>query len=203
MLTTILSGGVAIGEHIVLNPKADGSNKVDGKDDNNLAHTTALVFPNTGAFAAEFVGAATNQTDHHTKLLAILAPGVAVRPWTLISPTVDMRKFDQAVQMWTWAQFACGRAVADLVNQGVIPKDVAEGLLISLQVFIHPAADNNEAIFQCQYAATYHSVKRAMENTQTVGNMLQQRTTAVHGLCAGATPESVQKLIDEVMGKAA
>lgn len=194
-LSTLLTGGILIGEHIVVNP-AKG-------DDNNLAHTTAVIQSNTGFAAANFASDLINQVDHHTKLLALLGPGYAVRPWTLMSPTVDMRKFNQAVQMWTWAQYACGRAVADCVHDDVIPKDLAETLLIGLQIFIHPAADSGEAIFQCQYEAAYLSIERAMKGTQDVGMTLDNRTKVVHLLCqddkkATLTPEAMQKLIDGV-----
>lgn len=199
-LTTILNGGVAIGEAIVLNPTNNG--------DNNLAHTTTTITQNGGGYGPGCVGSLTDQFDHHTKLLALLGPGEIVRPYTTMSPTVDMRKFAQAVQMWTWAQYACGRAVADAVAAGDIPEGVAEGLLISMQVFIHPEADSNTAIFQTQYGAARDSIHNAMNNTQTVGKMLENRTKTVHLLCQHEavgdedpvtyTPEEIQKLIDAV-----
>ena len=92
------------------------------------------------------------------------------------------------------------------MNDGVIPKEAAEGLLISLQVFIHPEADSNTAIFQTQYEAAYQAIENAMTNAQTVDKMLANRTTSVHGLCTvgegdAAAPiaaDEVQKLIDAV-----
>ena len=66
------------------------------------------------------------------------------------------------------AQKAVAKAVADSVSEGVIPKSDAENLVIVCGVFIHPAAKDNDKIYQYNYDATKLSIARAMRATSSM-----------------------------------
>ena len=78
------------------------------------------------------------------------------------------------------AQAAVAKAVADSVSEGVIPQDQAENLLIVCGVFIHPAAEDDEKIYNYNYKATKDAILNAMKNKPSVAEMLAKKDTAAH-----------------------
>ena len=185
--------GILIGECLAEAP--------DDADGTHLAHTTVSISRNVGAFAANFQASLADQQDHHTKLLALLAPNMPVRPWTLMCPTVDMKEKDQYLAMWIAAQFGCGLAIADVVNENGISAVDAQKLLITAQIYIGKGATDHKKIMQAQYMALYGAVCRAIQQSQTAEKMLAARSATVHPLFEPKGSAEVQALVDTVRGK--
>ncbi|MCH1496882.1 MAG: formaldehyde-activating enzyme, partial [Rubripirellula sp.] len=86
----------------------------------------------------------------------------------------------QAVQMFGPAQAAVAKAVADAVGEGIIPKDQAEDLVCVCGVFIHPAAEDDEKIYNYNYEATKQSLINAMGSSPSADEMLAKKDSAAH-----------------------
>jgi len=86
----------------------------------------------------------------------------------------------QAVQMFGPAQAAVAKAVADSVADGVIPKDQAEDLVIVCGVFIHPAAEDDQKIYNYNYSSTKMAIANAMQSKPSVDEMVAQKDSAAH-----------------------
>ena len=149
-------------------------------DGNEVAHIDLLIGDKAGPVGTAFANALANQSHGHTNLLAIVAPNLMCKPATVLITKVTIKGLGQAVQMFGPAQAAVGRAVADSVAAGVIPKDQADNLVIICGVFIHPEAKDNAKIYQYNYDATKTAIKNAMKNEPKIEEILSKKDTAKH-----------------------
>ncbi|TWU48336.1 formaldehyde-activating enzyme [Rubripirellula reticaptiva] len=149
-------------------------------DGNEVAHIDLMIGSKSGPVGVAFANALATQSEGHTNLMAVLAPNVAVKPSTVMVTKVTMKGMKQVVQMFGPAQAAVAKAVADSVAEGIIPKDQAEDLVCVCGVFIHPAAEDDEKIYQYNYEAVKQSLANAMGCKPSADEMIAQKDTAAH-----------------------
>ncbi|MGB7326543.1 MAG: formaldehyde-activating enzyme [Rubripirellula sp.] len=149
-------------------------------DGNEVAHIDLMIGSKSGPVGVAFANALATQSEGHTNLMAVLAPNVAVKPSTVMVTKVTMKGMKQVVQMFGPAQAAVAKAVADSVAEGIIPKDQAEDLVCVCGVFIHPAAEDDEKIYQYNYDAVKQSLANAMGCKPSADEMIAQKDTAAH-----------------------
>ena len=110
----------------------------------------------------------------------MLTPNLAVKPATVMITKVTIKGAKQAVQMFGPAQYGVAKAVADCVEQGIIPKDQCENLVIVCGVFIHWDASDDKKILDYNYEATKLAIARAMKGEPSASEMLAKKNTAKH-----------------------
>lgn len=147
---------------------------------NEVAHIDLIIGDKTGPAGTAFATALANQSKGHSNLLAVLAPNLMVKPATVMVTKVTIGGAKQAVQMFGPAQYAVAKAVADSVDEGVIPKDQCEKLCIICGVFIHWEADDDKKIYEYNYEATKLSIARAMKGEPSVDEVSSQKSAAKH-----------------------
>jgi 5,6,7,8-tetrahydromethanopterin hydro-lyase len=141
-------------------------------DGNEIAHIDLLVGSKDGPVGHAFASALARQSEGHSNLLAVITPNLAVKPATVMVTKVTIKGAKQAVQMFGPAQAAVAKAVADAVEQNVIPAHLADDLVIVCGVFIHWQAEDNKKIYDYNYAATLQALKNAMAGKPSVQEML-------------------------------
>jgi len=147
---------------------------------NEIAHIDLLIGDKAGPVGVAFANALARQSAGHSNLLAVLTPNLAVKPATVLVTKVTIKGATQAVQMFGPAQAAVANAVADSVEQGVIPKDQAENLVIVCGVFIHWEAKDNKKIYDYNYEATKLSIARAMKGEPSASEMIAKKSSSKH-----------------------
>jgi len=147
---------------------------------NEVAHIDLLIGEKNGPVGMAFANALSNQSQGHSNLLAVLEPNLMVKPATVMITKVTIKGAKQAVQMFGPAQFAVAKAVADAVDEGIIPKDQCEKLCIVCGVFIHWDAADDKKIYQYNYEATKLSIARAMKNEPSAQDVSSKKTSAKH-----------------------
>ena len=147
---------------------------------NEIAHIDLLIGDKNGPVGAAFANALANQSKGHSNLLAVLTPNLAVKPSTVLITKVSIGGAKQAVQMFGPAQAAVAKAVADAVEEGIIPRDQAEKLCIVCGVFIHWEAEDNKKIYDYNYEATKLSIVRAMKDEPSVDEVTAKKDTVDH-----------------------
>jgi 5,6,7,8-tetrahydromethanopterin hydro-lyase len=152
---------------------------------NEVAHIDLLIGDKEGPVGVAFANALANQSQGHSNLLAVLTPNLAVKPSTAIITKVTIKGAKQAVQMFGPAQYAVAKAVADSVEEGVIPKDQADNLVCVCGVFIHWEAEDDKKIFEYNYEATKLSIARAMKDEPTAAEVVAKKSEAKHPFFAG------------------
>jgi 5,6,7,8-tetrahydromethanopterin hydro-lyase len=73
-----------------------------------------------------------------------------------------------------------GKAVADSVAAGVIPKNEADNLVIVCGVFIHWEAKDDTKIYNYNYEATKLAIQRAMKGEPKIEEILAKKDSAKH-----------------------
>jgi 5,6,7,8-tetrahydromethanopterin hydro-lyase len=147
---------------------------------NEVAHIDLLIGPRGSAAEAAFANALTNNKDGFTTLLAVVAPNLLVKPATVLFNKVTIKNATQAVQMFGPAQRGVAKAVADSVADGVIPIAEANDIFISVGVFIHWEAKDDQKIQDYNYQATKEAIARAINGEPTPETVVAQRNIAKH-----------------------
>ena len=149
-------------------------------DGNEIAHIDLLIGSKTGPVGTAFANALANQSAGHSSLLAVVAPNLLCKPATVMITKVTIKGMKQAVQMFGPAQAAVARAVADSAAEGIIPANQAEELVVVCGVFIHPAASDDNKIFEYNYQATKLAIQRAMKHEPAVSEVTATKSQVKH-----------------------
>ncbi len=149
-------------------------------DGPELAHIDLLIGDKFGPVGQAFANGLSNLSIGHTPLTSVIRPNLMTKPATLIIPKVTVGDLDAASKIFGPAQTAVARAVADAVEDGYIPKDIVEDIVINVSVFIDPSAEDYRKIYQYNYGATKLAIRRAMEGYPSIKKVLAEKDRGTH-----------------------
>lgn len=149
----------------------------DGKE---IAHIDLMIGDKSGPVGMAFTNALSQMSAGHTPLIAVIRPNLPVKPSTVVVPKVTVRNLKEAEKVFGPAQSAIAKAVADSVEEGVIPEDKAEELVVIVSVFMHPHADDYNKIYRYNYGATKLALKRAMAGFPDIKKVLYEKDRSRH-----------------------
>ncbi|MEM2848689.1 MAG: bifunctional 5,6,7,8-tetrahydromethanopterin hydro-lyase/3-hexulose-6-phosphate synthase [Candidatus Bathyarchaeia archaeon] len=145
-----------------------------------VAHVDIVVGEKNGAAGLAFVNALSNPSAGHTAMLAVLRPNLLVKPSTLIVPKITVKSMEDSEKVFGPAQAAVAKAIADAVEEGIIPRDKCEDWVVIVSVFVHPKAKDYRRIYQFNYSAVKLAVRRALKEYPSIGKVLKEKDRAVH-----------------------
>jgi 4-hydroxy-tetrahydrodipicolinate synthase len=146
----------------------------------DVAHIDVLIGNKDGPAAEALFRAKATPTPGHEALLAILEPNLAVKPVTLIVPTVTIMGMRQASMIYGPAQTGIAKAVVDSASDGTIPRDAAEQLIIIVNAFVHPAAVDRQRVAINNYKAMRHALRKALENRPNLEELIENKDRSKH-----------------------
>ena len=149
-------------------------------DGPELAHVDLLIGDKFGPVGQAFANGLSNLSVGHTPLTSVIRPNLLTKPATLIIPKVSVGDLEDASKIFGPAQTAVARAVADAVEDGYIPKDIVEDIVINVSVFIDPSAKDFRKIYQYNYGATKLAIRRAMEGYPSMDKVLAEKDRGTH-----------------------
>ena len=155
---------------------------------NEVAHIDLMIGDKNGPVGQAFAQGFTNLSTGHTPLLAVIRPNLMPKPSTLIIPKVTIRDLEQASKIFGPAQYAVGKAVADAVEEGILPPDKLDDWVIVCGVFIHPEAKEYRKIYQYNYGATKLALRRAMVNYPDWEKINYDKDRATHPIMGFRVP---------------
>jgi bifunctional enzyme Fae/Hps len=147
-----------------------------------IAHIDLAIGKKNSIIGQAFVNSLAQPRRGHTPILAVIRPNLPVKPLTLIVPKVTIRNLEDADKIFGPAQSAVAKAVADTVEEGIIPKEEVEDLVIITSVFIHPRGKDYSRLYRYNYGAMKLAIRRAMEKFPNVDKVLEEKDKAVHGV---------------------
>ena len=150
-----------------------------------VAHIDLLLGSKSGPVGAAFANALVSESEGHTNLLAVVTANLAAKPDTLMTNKVTIKGAKQAVQLFGPAQAAVARAVVASVDDGVIPKDQVDDLVIIVGVFIHWDAADDKKIYDYNYEATKLAIARALNGEPGIDKVLADTPAARHPFAGG------------------
>ena len=155
---------------------------------NEVAHIDLMVGDKEGPVGQAFANGLTQLSVGHTPLLAVIRPNLPPKPFTLIIPKVTVKDMDQVSKIFGPAQASVAKAIADAVEEGVVPKDQIEKLVIVCSVFIHPQAEDFRKIYHYNYSATKLALKRALTNYPPLEKIAYDKDRAKHPIMGFRVP---------------
>lgn len=157
-------------------------------DGSEVAHVDLLVGEKEGPVGQAFANSFANLSAGHTPLLAVIRPNLPPKPSTLLVPKVTVKDLDQAARIFGPAQAAVAKAVADAVEEGIIPKDKLDSWVIVCSVFVHPEARDYSKIYRYNYGATKLALRRAMTNYPGLEKIMYEKDRAKHPIMGFKVP---------------
>jgi bifunctional enzyme Fae/Hps len=155
---------------------------------NEVAHVDLLIGDKEGPVGEAFAAGLSHLSAGHTPLLAVIRPNLPPKPHTLLVPKVTVNNLDDANKIFGPAQAAVAKAIADAVEEGVIPKDKVDDWVIVCSVFMHPQASDYRKIYHYNYSATKLALKRAMANYPPLEKVFYDKDRAKHPIMGFKVP---------------
>ena len=153
-----------------------------------VAHVDLIVGDKKGPVGEAFANGLSNLSAGHTPLLAVIRPNLPPKPHTLLVPKVTVKNLEDTGKIFGPAQAAVAKAVADSVEEGVIPEDKLDEWVIICSVFVHPDAKDYRRIYSYNYGATKLALKRAMTNYPPLKKIIFDKDRAKHPIMGFTVP---------------
>ncbi|HEX3793740.1 MAG TPA: formaldehyde-activating enzyme [Acidimicrobiales bacterium] len=161
----------------------------DGAD---AAHINTVLGGAGGPVETAWVTALATPSAGHAAFVAVVAPGVAVRPHTLFVNKAAIAGDLHGRLTWGAAQAGVAGGVLDAVAAAVIDeRTAAEGLLI-VAVWVNPAATNEEAVYANNRTATFEALRAGRDGRPTLPDALAGRHAPHNGFFAGPAGHPVR-----------
>lgn len=158
-----------------------------GKGD-EVAHVDMIIGDKEGPVGQAFANSLAQLSVGHTPLLAVIRPNLPSKPMTLVIPKVTVKNLEQASKVFGPAQSAVAKAIADAVEEEIIPKDKIDEWVIICSVFIHPNAQDYRKIYHYNYSAAKLALKRAMIGYPSIDKILYDKDRATHPIMGFRVP---------------
>jgi len=155
---------------------------------NEVAHIDLILGDKNGPVGEAFASGLAHMSAGHTPLLAVIRPNLPPKPHTLIVPKVTIKNMEQANAIFGPAQAAVAKAVADAVEEGILPRDKVDDWVIICSVFIHPDAKDYRKIYHYNYGATKLALKRAMAKYPSLEKIFYDKDRATHPIMGYRVP---------------
>jgi bifunctional enzyme Fae/Hps len=155
---------------------------------NEVAHIDLLMGDKDGPVGKAFAAGLSNLSAGHTPLLAVIRPNLPPKPHTLLVPKVTVKNMEDTGKIFGPAQAAVAKAVADSVEEGIIPADKVDEWVIICSVFIHPQATDYRKIYQYNYGATKMALQRALKKYPSLEKINYDKDRAKHPIMGFKVP---------------
>lgn len=153
-----------------------------------VAHVDLLIGDKDGPVGEAFAQSLSTLSAGHTPLLAVIRPNLPPKPHTVIVPKVTVKNMEHAGKVFGPAQAAVAKAVADAVEEGIVPRDKIDDWVIVCSVFVHPDAQDYRRIYHFNYGATKLALRRALAKYPPLEKVLYDKDRAKHPIMGFRVP---------------
>jgi 5,6,7,8-tetrahydromethanopterin hydro-lyase len=122
-------------------------------DGANAAHVNTVVGRRDGPVGAAYATSLATPSAGHVPFVVVVQPKVPVVPFTLFVNKAAIAGDRHGTLTWGAAQAGVAAGVGVAFTDGMFPADPRE-LCVIAAVWVHPAADDEEAVFANNHAAT-------------------------------------------------
>jgi len=139
------------------------------------AHVNTVLGLREGPVGVAWATALATPTQGHAPFVAVLQPGVPVKPVTLFVNKATVAGDTHASLTWGAAQAGVAAGVADAVADGVVSSDLAEDGLIIAAVWVNPAATDGRRVYENNREATRTALAAGARGEPTLDTVLAAR----------------------------
>jgi 5,6,7,8-tetrahydromethanopterin hydro-lyase len=145
-------------------------------DGAEAAHINVVLGSRDGPAGTAWATALATPSAGHAPFVAVLRPGLPVKPLTLFVNKAAIVSDEHGTLTWGAAQAGVAVGVADAVADGVISTSDAEDCVLIAAVWVNPSARDAELVYANNRAATHGALKAAARSEPDVAEVLAART---------------------------
>ncbi len=139
------------------------------------AHVNTVLGETGGPVETAWVTALATPRAGHVAFVATVAPGTAVRPFTLFVNKAAIEGERHATLTWGAAHAGVAAGVMEAVAEGTVPQGEVASLLLIAAVWVNPQAADERAVFENNKAATLLALRAGRAGNPTVSDALAAR----------------------------
>lgn len=139
----------------------------------NAAHVNTVLGRRDGPVGVSFATALATPRAGHASFVVIAQPGMAVQPPTLFVNKAAIAGEIHGNLTWGPAQAGVARGVALALGEGVIDRDQVAELVLIAAVWVNPAAEDGNAVYENNAAATLQALRNAKAGLPGVDAFLE------------------------------
>jgi 5,6,7,8-tetrahydromethanopterin hydro-lyase len=139
------------------------------------AHINTVLGHRSGPVGTAWATALATPSAGHTPFVAVLRPGIPVKPLTLFVNKAAITEADHGTLTWGAAQAGVAGGVADAVADGIIAADDADDLVLIAAVWVNPAAKDADLVYANNRAATKAALHAAARSLPEMTDVLAAR----------------------------
>jgi 5,6,7,8-tetrahydromethanopterin hydro-lyase len=128
----------------------------------NLAHINVLVGPRHGPAGQAFATALATPSAGHAPFVIIARPGVPTKPLALYVNKAQIANDFHGNATWGASQAGIAKAVAESLEEGVLPPEAENDWVVVSANWVNPACDDLDAIYENNYRACKNAIRAAM-----------------------------------------
>jgi 5,6,7,8-tetrahydromethanopterin hydro-lyase len=128
----------------------------------NLAHINVLIGPRNGPAGQAFATALATPSTGHAPFVIIARPGVPTKPLTLYVNKAQIVHEFHGNATWGASQAGIAKAVAESLEEGVLPPEAENDWAIVSANWVNPACDDLDAVYENNYRACKNAIRAAM-----------------------------------------
>ena len=144
-------------------------------DGAEAAHINAVLGHRDGPVGTAWATALATPSAGHTPFVAVLQPGLPVKPLTLFVNKAAIAGDEHGTLTWGAAQAGVAGGVADAVAEGIIAAADAEALVLIAAVWVNPAARDSNLVYTNNRAATRAALQAAVRSLPELTDILAAR----------------------------
>jgi len=139
------------------------------------AHLNTVLGDRDGPVGAAWATALATPRTGHVPFVTVLRPGLPVQPMTLFVNKAAIASDRHGHLTWGAAQAGVAGGVADALADGVVPNDRVGALALIAAVWVNPEAEDEEAVYANNRAATTLALGAGRASEPTVRSVLAAR----------------------------
>lgn len=125
----------------------------------NSAHVNTVLGERTGPVGVAWASALASPSAGHAPFVAVGRPGVAVVPPTVFVNKAAIASPGHGNMTWGPAQAGVAKGTALALREGVIDPASVAGLVLIAAVWVNPAADDADQVFDNNTQATLEALR--------------------------------------------
>jgi 5,6,7,8-tetrahydromethanopterin hydro-lyase len=142
----------------------------------NAAHINTVLGDRTGPVGTAWATALATPSAGHVPFMAVLKPGLPVKPATLFVSKSAPAGDGHGLMIWGPAQAGVAGGVADAVADGVPDAALLDEQALIVAVWVDPAADDADEVYRNNREATRTALTNGARGLPSTEDVLAART---------------------------
>jgi len=141
----------------------------------NAAHVNTVVGGRNGPVGTAWATALATPTAGHAPFMVVVKPNVPVQPPTLFvnKASIDPSNHKHGRLTWGAAQAGVAEGIQAALQKQVLQLNAVKDQVVIGAVWVNPQADDEEAVFENNKAATLAALTAGKEDLPTIRDVLE------------------------------